>query len=86
MMATGDCDLCYFNFMCAQPHYIGSVLFLAFNNILSNIGYLVFGALFVVITFTVSVLQELNKVCKNLPENSLCSSRYLCISLSAHSR
>lgn len=44
---TGNQDLCYYNFLCAHP--LG---FLAdFNHIYSNIGYALFGILFMAITY-----------------------------------
>ncbi|TRY77952.1 hypothetical protein TCAL_06467 [Tigriopus californicus] len=44
---TGNQDLCYYNFLCAHP--LG---FLAdFNHIYSNIGYALFGMLFMAITY-----------------------------------
>ncbi|KAM4703957.1 SID1 transmembrane family member 2 isoform 1-T1 [Rhinophrynus dorsalis] len=49
---TGNQDICYYNFLCAHP--LGSLS--AFNNILSNLGYVMLGLLFLII-----VLQrELN--------------------------
>ncbi|XP_053308612.1 SID1 transmembrane family member 2 isoform X2 [Spea bombifrons] len=49
---TGNQDICYYNFLCAHP--LGSLS--AFNNILSNLGYVLLGLLFLII-----VLQrELN--------------------------
>ncbi|XP_022917661.2 SID1 transmembrane family member 1-like [Onthophagus taurus] len=43
---TGDLDLCYHNFLCAHP--LGNVK--DFNHIYSNIGYMVFGILCLVVT------------------------------------
>lgn len=49
---TGNQDICYYNFLCAHP--LGALS--AFNNILSNLGYIMLGMLFLLI-----VLQrELN--------------------------
>lgn len=42
---TGDQDICYYNFACAHP--LGRVS--AFNNIYSNIGYVLLGLLFVLL-------------------------------------
>ncbi|CAH1796745.1 unnamed protein product [Owenia fusiformis] len=39
---TGDEDICYYNFLCAHP--LG--VFSAFNNVFSNIGYIMLGLLF----------------------------------------
>ncbi|EDL25672.1 SID1 transmembrane family, member 2, isoform CRA_e [Mus musculus] len=41
---TGNQDICYYNFLCAHP--LGN---LAFNNILSNLGYILLGLLFLLI-------------------------------------
>ncbi|XP_066917123.1 SID1 transmembrane family member 1-like [Clytia hemisphaerica] len=40
---SGDQDICYYNFFCARPYHILS----AFNNVYSNIGYMLLGLLFV---------------------------------------
>uniref|UniRef100_A0A8C5RDQ7 SID1 transmembrane family member 2 n=1 Tax=Leptobrachium leishanense TaxID=445787 RepID=A0A8C5RDQ7_9ANUR len=42
---TGNQDICYYNFLCAHP--LGSLS--AFNNILSNLGYVMLGLLFLII-------------------------------------
>ncbi|KAM8927085.1 SID1 transmembrane family member 2 isoform 2-T2 [Pelodytes ibericus] len=42
---TGNQDICYYNFLCAHP--MGSLS--AFNNILSNLGYVMLGLLFLII-------------------------------------
>ncbi|XP_072282064.1 SID1 transmembrane family member 2 isoform X3 [Pyxicephalus adspersus] len=49
---TGNQDICYYNFMCAHP--LGSLS--AFNNILSNLGYIMLGLLFLIIV----LLRELS--------------------------
>ena len=46
LIFTGNQDLCYYNFLCTVP--LG--YFKAFNNIYSNVYYLVFGLLFMVLT------------------------------------
>ncbi|KAF5287334.1 hypothetical protein FQA39_LY15937 [Lamprigera yunnana] len=44
---TGDQDLCYYNFLCAHP--LG---FLSdFNHLFSNIGYITFGLLFILLVY-----------------------------------
>lgn len=40
---SGDQDICYYNFFCARPYHLLS----AFNNVYSNIGYMLLGMLFV---------------------------------------
>ncbi|XP_030076426.1 SID1 transmembrane family member 2 isoform X2 [Microcaecilia unicolor] len=42
---TGNQDICYYNFLCAHP--LGNLS--AFNNILSNLGYIMLGLLFLLI-------------------------------------
>ncbi|XP_063763291.1 SID1 transmembrane family member 2 isoform X1 [Eleginops maclovinus] len=42
---TGNQDICYYNFLCAHP--LGALS--AFNNILSNLGYVLLGFLFLLI-------------------------------------
>ncbi|KAM9299343.1 SID1 transmembrane family member 2 [Gastrophryne carolinensis] len=51
---SGNQDICYYNFLCAHP--LGSLS--AFNNILSNLGYIMLGLLFLII-----VLQR--EICYN---------------------
>ncbi|KAF7283688.1 hypothetical protein GWI33_023184 [Rhynchophorus ferrugineus] len=43
---TGEQDLCYYNFLCAHP--LG--LISDFNHVFSNVGYILFGILFLIIT------------------------------------
>ncbi|XP_053547367.1 SID1 transmembrane family member 2 isoform X2 [Bombina bombina] len=60
---TGNQDICYYNFLCAHP--LGSLS--AFNNILSNLGYVLLGLLFLII-----VLQrELTYNCNRLHNKKL---------------
>ena len=47
LKTTGNNDLCYYNFRCLIP--IDKVL--SFNNIISNIGYMVFGITFLIIVW-----------------------------------
>ena len=42
---TGNEDICYFNFACARPFGV----FTAFNNVFSNIGYVVLGFCYIII-------------------------------------
>ncbi|XP_052228430.1 SID1 transmembrane family member 1-like isoform X2 [Dreissena polymorpha] len=44
---TGNNDICYYNFACAYP-WVGMS---AFNNVFSNIGYMILGFLFLVIVY-----------------------------------
>lgn len=44
---TGNEDLCYYNFYCALP--LGQLT--AFNNVFSNIGYVMLGVLFLILVF-----------------------------------
>jgi len=44
---SGDQDLCYYNFECHRPYGLIS----AFNNLYSNIGYIVLGLLFILLVF-----------------------------------
>ncbi|KAA0188616.1 SID1 transmembrane family member 1 [Fasciolopsis buskii] len=46
LVETGNEDLCYYNFECARP--LG--IFTAFNNIISNVGYMMLGLLFLALT------------------------------------
>lgn len=44
---TGNQDLCYYNFLCAHPYGF----FSDFNHLFSNIGYVLFGILFLCIVY-----------------------------------
>ena len=44
---TGDEDICYYIFLCAHPLGVLS----AFNNVFSNIGYMMLGLLFLILVF-----------------------------------
>ncbi|GLH03025.1 Sid-1-related C [Gryllus bimaculatus] len=44
---TGDQDLCYYNFLCAHPFGLLS----DFNHVFSNIGYVLLGLLFILLTW-----------------------------------
>ncbi|GFS23448.1 SID1 transmembrane family member 1, partial [Elysia marginata] len=43
---SGNLDLCYYNFGCAHPF---KDVLSAFNNVISNIGYIMLGILFIII-------------------------------------
>jgi hypothetical protein len=51
---TGDEDICYYNFYCA--HQVGFLS--AFNNVYSNIGYILLGILFILLVYRRQVLHE----------------------------
>lgn len=51
---TGDQDLCYFNFLCA--HQLGRLS--DFNHVYSNIGYVMLGLLFIVVTGRRDVMRR----------------------------
>ncbi|XP_025730249.1 SID1 transmembrane family member 1 isoform X8 [Callorhinus ursinus] len=51
---TGSQDICYYNFLCAQPLGILS----AFNNIFSNLGYMLLGFLFLLIVLHRDILHH----------------------------
>ena len=55
LYSAGDNDLCYFNFKCA--HTLGHVI--SFNNIWSNIAYLILGMLFIVLTAIKHILRNI---------------------------
>lgn len=40
---TGDRDICYYNDLCERPDFSGGLMMYAFNNVYSNIGYLIAG-------------------------------------------
>jgi hypothetical protein len=47
---SGNEDLCYYNSLCSHPWRISGTLTLsALNSIISNIGYLILGFLFILI-------------------------------------
>ncbi|NWJ06388.1 SIDT1 protein, partial [Crypturellus undulatus] len=51
---TGNQDICYYNFLCAHPFGVLS----AFNNILSNVGHMLLGFLFLLIVFRRDILHR----------------------------
>uniref|UniRef100_A0A8C8VJ99 SID1 transmembrane family member 1 n=1 Tax=Pelusios castaneus TaxID=367368 RepID=A0A8C8VJ99_9SAUR len=51
---TGNQDICYYNFLCAHPLGVLS----AFNNILSNVGHVLLGFLFVLIVLRRDILHR----------------------------
>uniref|UniRef100_A0A8C6MLF6 SID1 transmembrane family member 2 n=1 Tax=Nothobranchius furzeri TaxID=105023 RepID=A0A8C6MLF6_NOTFU len=59
---TGNQDLCYYNFLCAHPLGVLS----AFNNILSNLGYVMLGLLFLLIVLKREIVHKRALVRHNL--------------------
>ena len=52
LSVSGNQDLCYYNTLCSHPWYIDSSnTIIAFNNIFSNIGYLVLGVLVILLAY-----------------------------------
>ncbi|XP_024433657.2 SID1 transmembrane family member 1 isoform X1 [Desmodus rotundus] len=51
---TGNQDICYYNFLCAHPLGVLS----AFNNILSNVGHVLLGLLFLLIVLRRDILHR----------------------------
>ncbi|KAM4628045.1 SID1 transmembrane family member 2 isoform 2-T2 [Polymixia lowei] len=51
---TGNQDICYYNFLCAHP--MGALS--AFNNILSNLGYVMLGLLFLLIVLKRDIIHS----------------------------
>ncbi|XP_075399576.1 SID1 transmembrane family member 1 isoform X3 [Tenrec ecaudatus] len=51
---TGNQDICYYNFLCAHPWGVLS----AFNNILSNLGHVLLGFLFLLIVLRRDILHR----------------------------
>ncbi|XP_055282181.1 SID1 transmembrane family member 1 isoform X3 [Moschus berezovskii] len=51
---TGNQDICYYNFLCAHPLGVLS----AFNNILSNLGHVLLGCLFLLIVLYRDILHR----------------------------
>uniref|UniRef100_A0AAY4E8U5 SID1 transmembrane family member 2 n=1 Tax=Denticeps clupeoides TaxID=299321 RepID=A0AAY4E8U5_9TELE len=51
---TGNQDICYYNFLCAHP--LGPIS--SFNNILSNLGYILLGLLFLLIVLCREIIHK----------------------------
>ncbi|XP_072847812.2 SID1 transmembrane family member 1 isoform X2 [Pogona vitticeps] len=64
---TGNQDICYYNFLCAHPLGVLS----AFNNILSNVGHLLLGFLFLLIVLRRDILHR-----RSLEAKDLCTMDY----------
>nr|KAG5693571.1 hypothetical protein BaRGS_011696 [Batillaria attramentaria] len=54
LLRTGDQDLCYYNFACAHP--ISRIS--AFNNVISNMGYVLLGLLFIILVWRRDLLHR----------------------------
>ncbi|XP_061683558.1 SID1 transmembrane family member 2 isoform X3 [Syngnathoides biaculeatus] len=59
---TGNQDICYYNFMCAHP--LGALS--AFNNILSNLGYVMLGLLFLLIVLKRDIVHNRALACNEV--------------------
>ncbi|XP_061774948.1 SID1 transmembrane family member 2 isoform X3 [Nerophis ophidion] len=59
---TGNQDICYYNFMCAHP--LGALS--AFNNILSNLGYVMLGLLFLLIVLKRDIVHNRALSCNDV--------------------
>ncbi|XP_051841265.1 SID1 transmembrane family member 1 [Antechinus flavipes] len=59
---TGNQDICYYNFLCAHP--LGSLS--AFNNILSNLGHVLLGFLFLLIVLRRDILHRRSLEAKDI--------------------
>ncbi|XP_054482783.1 SID1 transmembrane family member 2 isoform X2 [Anoplopoma fimbria] len=57
---TGNQDICFYNFLCAHP--LGALS--AFNNILSNVGYVLLGLLFLLIVLKRDIVHQ-RALCRN---------------------
>lgn len=53
--SSGNQDLCYYNFWCAKPYSV----FTSFNNVFSNVGYVLLGVLYFLIVYTKNVNYKL---------------------------
>lgn len=62
---TGNQDICFYNFLCAHP--LGALS--AFNNILSNLGYVMLGLLFLLIVLKRDIVH--NRAMERNDPNSL---------------
>lgn len=51
---TGNDDICYYNFLCALPNNFGLYI-MDFNHVLSNIGYIFLGIVFIILTHLKSI-------------------------------
>lgn len=64
---TGNQDMCYYNFLCAHPFGFLS----DFNHVFSNVGYIVFGLLFIFLTYSRehSGLDNEDRKCYGIPQH-----------------
>uniref|UniRef100_A0A8D0GJ83 SID1 transmembrane family member 1 n=1 Tax=Sphenodon punctatus TaxID=8508 RepID=A0A8D0GJ83_SPHPU len=59
---TGNQDICYYNFLCAHPLGVLS----AFNNVLSNVGHILLGFLFLLIVLRRDILHRRSLEAKDI--------------------
>ncbi|EDV23206.1 uncharacterized protein TRIADDRAFT_27559, partial [Trichoplax adhaerens] len=69
---TGNDGICYYNFKCSHPLYI----FSAFNNFISNIGYVMLGFLFIVVLINLFISLERAYITKLYNDNYGVPQRY----------
>eukprot|EP00731_Ephydatia_muelleri_P025874 Em0017g957a len=48
---SGNQEICYYNFLCSQQLQISSFTFAAFNNVFSNVGYVILGLLILLLNY-----------------------------------
>ncbi|MDP2439728.1 MAG: hypothetical protein Q8P67_28595, partial [archaeon] len=64
---TGDQDVCYYNDLCERPVYSSGLLMYAFNNVYSNVGYLIAG--FTMVLYITFLRYKLRHLPKFMPNN-----------------
>jgi hypothetical protein len=82
--SSGEEDLCYYNFKCSHPVGVLS----SFNNVWSNVGYILLGVLFIIVTFIRETrytrLRKQKRPCFDVSRNAVpfmlhvCSQRTHC--------
>eukprot|EP01127_Copromyxa_protea_P020277 TRINITY_DN6756_c0_g1_i1.p1 TRINITY_DN6756_c0_g1~~TRINITY_DN6756_c0_g1_i1.p1 ORF type:complete len:717 (+),score=75.40 TRINITY_DN6756_c0_g1_i1:11-2161(+) len=68
MESTGDRDLCFYNEACQRPAGAG-VAWVAMNNIVSNVGYIIVGAGFIFYSYIVKWQSKVNRINVGLPRD-----------------
>ena len=73
LVSTGNQDLCYYNFLCANPVHNSVFKVSDFNHIFSNIHYILFGLLFLLIVWQRRKQHRLFEVksCSNMKLSSI---------------